>query len=150
MKKDTVSILNVLLVGNNPIDMGNILEKVQQIRGKKIATEIAFDLRSLTERLESFSPNYILIDDDIGRAELAQILEILHQRRKTRNVPVTIIKNSNYQEATQSSGMLDFLLKQNFSPEALYRALTNSLKFKRTQQLLEGFYRRRRNVHRLA
>lgn len=140
--------LNVLLIGNNPIDLSGTLEKIRQIRGRKVMTEIAFDLRSVLERLMNFSPNYILIDDNIGRAELAQTLDVLHHRRKTRNVPITIIKNSNYQEAIQSASSMDFLLKHNFSPEALFRTISNSLKFKRAQHLLSGLHRRRK--HRLA
>ncbi len=136
--------LNVLLVGNNPIDLGSTLEKIRQIRGRKVITEIAFDLKSVLERLVSFSPNYIIIDDNIGRTELSQTLEALMQRRKTRNVPITIIKNSNYEEATSSTGVLDFLLKQNFSAEAFYRTIMNSLKIRRTQRLLSGMYRRSR------
>lgn len=142
--------LNVLLIGNNPIELSGTLEKIRQIRGRKVMTEIAFDLRSVLERLVNFSPNYIVIDDNIGRGELAQTLEILNHRRKTRNIPITIIKNSNYQEAMPSRGVLDFLLKQNFSADALYRTICNSLKIKRTQHLLSGIYRARKRNHRLA
>lgn len=136
--------INVLLIGNNPIDMSRTLEKINQVRGKKIITEIAFDLRSIVERLINFSPNFILIDDNIGRAELSQAVEALGRSRKTKNIPITILKNSNYQEASPSSGVLDYILKQNFSPESLYTTIRNSLKFRRTQLYLYKAYARRK------
>jgi hypothetical protein len=136
--------LNVLLIGNNPIDMSKTLEKINQIRGRKIITEIAFDLRSIIERLMNFSPNFILIDDNIGKAELAQTVDMLSHRRKTKDIPITVLKNSNYQEASPSSSILDYLLKQNFSSESLYTTIRNSLKFKRTQRFLYKSYNKRK------
>jgi CheY-like chemotaxis protein len=136
--------LNVLLIGNNPIDLSKTLEKIHQVRGRKIITEIAFDLRSIVERLINFTPNFILIDDNIGRTELTQAVTTLSRSRKTRNTPITVLKNSNYSEASPSAGILDYILKQNFSPEALYTAIRNSLKFRRTQLLLYKAYRKRK------
>lgn len=143
--------LNVLLIGNNPIDMSRTLEQINQLRGRKIITEIAFDLRSIVERLMNFTPNFILIDDNIGRAELNQAVETLARTRKTRNIPITVLKNSNYQESSASSGVLDYILKQNFSPESLYTAIRNSLKFRRTQlYLYKAYARRKGQLRRLA
>src|SRR5687767_2857764 len=100
--------LNVLVIGNNPIDMGKTLEKVNQIKGRRIITEIAFDLKSIVERLVRFNPNFILIDDNIGKTELALTVDTLSRSRKTRNTPITVLKNSNYRESlsSTSSGVL--------------------------------------------
>jgi DNA-binding response OmpR family regulator len=138
--------LNVLLIGNNPIDMGKTLEKLNQIRGRKIITEIAFDLKSIVERLIRFNPNFILIDDNIGKTELGLTIDTLSRTRKTKNIPITVLKNSNYQESSSSSTSwaLDYLLKQNFSSESLYMTIRNSLKFKRTQLYLYQAYRKRK------
>ena len=135
--------LNVLLIGNNPIDLTRTLEKLNQIHGRKIITEIAFDLRSIVERLIKFSPNFILIDDNIGRLELTETVNTLSRSRKTKNVPITVLKNSNYRESS-GSGILDYVLKQHFSADSFYSILKNSLKFKRTQLYLYKAYQRRR------
>jgi CheY-like chemotaxis protein len=141
--------LNVLLIGNNPIDMSRTLEKINAIQGRRIITEIAFDLKSIVHRLLRFTPNFILIDDNIGRAELAEAVNELSHNRKTKDIPITIIKNSNYQEASLSNSVMDYILKQNFSSESLYTALLNSLKFRRTQQYLHKVYQKRKNQLRL-
>lgn len=135
--------LNVLLVGNNPIDLTRTLEKLNQLHGTRIITEIAFDLRSILERLMKFSPNYILIDDNIGKSEMTQTIYTLGKTRKTKDVPITVLKNSNYRESS-TTGILDYVLKQNFTAEAFYSILRNSLKFKRTQLYLRNAYNKRK------
>lgn len=133
----------MLLIGNNPIDMTKTLEKLNQIRGRRIVTEIAFDSRSIDERLEHFEPNFIIIDDNIGKPELTQIVHALSKNRKTRGVPITVLKNSNYHESSPN-GILDYVLKQNFSAESFYSILRNSLKVRRTQLFLHKAYERRK------
>jgi hypothetical protein len=135
--------LNVLLIGNNPIDLTKTLDKLNQIHGRRIITEIAFDLRSIVERLIKFNPNYILIDDNIGKSELDQTIHTLSKSRKTKDVPITVLKNSNYHESSVS-GIMDYVLKQHFSAESFYSMLRNSLKFKRTQLFLYKAYQRRK------
>lgn len=141
--------LNVLLIGNNPIDLTTTLEKLNQIHGRRVITEIAFDLRSIVERLIKFSPNFILIDDNIGKVELTETINTLSKSRKTKDVPITVLKNSNYHEST-SPGILDYALKQNFSAESFYSILRNSLKFRRTQlYLYKAYQRRKRQLRKL-
>jgi CheY-like chemotaxis protein len=135
--------LHVLLIGNNPIDLTKTLDKINQLHGRRIITEIAFDLRSIIERLMKFNPNYILIDDNIGRSELNQTIHTLSKSRKTKDVPITVLKNSNYHESS-ASGILDYVLKQNFSAESFYNILRNSLKFRRTQLFLYKAYKKRK------
>ena len=135
--------LHVLLIGNNPIDLTKTLEKLNQMHGRRIITEIAFDLRGIVERLMKFNPNYILIDDNIGKSELNETINTLSKSRKTKDVPITVLKNSNYHESS-SRGIQDYVLKQQFSAETFYTILRNSLKFKRTQLFLYKAYRRQK------
>ena len=136
--------VNVLLIGNNPIEMGRVLHNLQQIRGHRITTESAFDLKSIMERLLRFRPNYILIDDNIGKTEMVAAVASLSSNRKTKDIPITVLKNSNYSESMGSSSILDYLLKQNLSPDALYNTLKNSLKLRRTQVFLYQAYKKRK------
>lgn len=140
----SVEPLNLLLVGNNPIELSSILSKVQMIPGNKIITEIAFDLKSLFERLINFRPNYILIDDNIGSTELSEALHALADNKKTRDIPVTVLKNSNYEETKGSSSVLDYVLKQNISTESILNTVKNSIKSRRTQLFLYRAYNMRK------
>jgi CheY-like chemotaxis protein len=138
--------VNILLIGNNPIEMGPVLEKLGQVRARKIITEIAFDLKSILERLASFHPNFILIDDNIGRHELIEAVNKLSSNRKTKDIPITVLKNSNYKESFASNSIQDYLLKQNLSTEALYNTIKNTLRFKRTQRYLLQAYKNRKGM----
>ncbi len=138
--------LNVLLVGNNPIELSSVLIKLKELRSQKLCIQTAFDLKSSLERLISFHPNFILIDDNIGKHELTEAVNTFAANRKTKEVPITVLKNSNYQEALASSSVLDYILKQNLSAERFYNTVKNALKFKRTQRYLLEAYRHRKGL----
>jgi len=139
------SPLNVLLIGNNPMEMGTVLDKLNQVRSQKITTEIAFDLRSILQRLVRFNPNFIFIDDNIGRAEMQQAVKELESNGKTKDIPITVLKSSNYREAFGASSILDYLLKDNLSVEALCNTVRNSLRFRKTQLHLNKAYKKRKS-----
>lgn len=135
--------LRILVVGNNPIELSKLLTRIQKINDKRVAIEIAFDIQSISSRLEKFKPDYILIDDNIGRSALKEIVSLLLRTKETKDIPITVLKNSNYTEAI-GSGVMDYLLKETLTGESLHRALTNSIKFRKTQQYLYQAYRKRK------
>jgi hypothetical protein len=135
--------LNVLVVGNNPIELGHVFESLERIPGKRISTEIAFDLPTIFERLGKFRPTFILIDDNIGKTELKMTVAALLKYRKTKRVPITVLKNSNYHEAI-SVGVMNYVLKNDLTGESLYQAFKNSMKFKNTHHYLYKAYKKRR------
>ena len=137
--------MHVLLVGNNPIELSAVLKKLQDVRGFKIVTEIAFDVKSIMERLIRFNPNFILIDDNLGKSELKETINTLSSNAKTKDIPITVLKNSNYHESLMANSILDYLLKQNLSADAIYNTLKNSLRFKRTQLYLYQVYQKRKD-----
>ncbi|HWA32498.1 MAG TPA: hypothetical protein VG737_00130 [Cyclobacteriaceae bacterium] len=133
----------VLVVGNNPIELGHIFERLHGITGKIIQTEMAFDLKSILERLSLFQPQHIIIDDNIGRSELQAMVMRLH-RKRTRHVPITVLKNSNYQESI-GAGVMNFVLKKNLTSDLLYRELQNSLRFLESQRYWHKLFNKRRS-----
>jgi CheY-like chemotaxis protein len=135
--------LKVLVVGNNPIDLSRTFDSLSKITDHKVITEIAFDLTSIIERLTRFKPNYILIDDNLGQPELKATVLALIGNRKTRHVPITVLKNSNYHEA-MNSGVMNYVLKETVTGDSLYTALKNSLKFKKTQLFMLQAYKKRK------
>ncbi|MEQ8425342.1 MAG: hypothetical protein RIA63_11580, partial [Cyclobacteriaceae bacterium] len=101
------------------------------------------NIKTILERLVNFKPNYILIDDNIGKVELKNAVRMLSSDKKTKNIPIAILKNSNYEEVF-SVGVMDYILKENISGQSLYSVLTNSLKFRRTQLYLYKALKRRK------
>lgn len=135
--------LNVLVVGNNPIDVSRLFEKLSQDKGKRIVVETAFDLKTAHERLSKFLPDYILIDDNIGKSELKITMNALLTDRKTKDIPITVLKNSNYQEFIDM-GILSYVLKDNLTIESLYNELKNSFRLRKTQRYIYEAYRKRK------
>jgi hypothetical protein len=133
---------NVLVVGNNPIELGHVFDRLHGIRGRTILTEMAFDLQTILQRLTLFRPQHIIIDDNVGQPALHDIVDKLHSS-KSSHVPITILKNSNYQEAI-GNGVMNFVLKQNLTSELLHLELLNSLRFFETHQYWDKAYRKRK------
>lgn len=134
---------DVLLIGNNPIELSKVFDHIRQTRHERILTEIAFDLNSSLHRLVTFRPSHIVIDDNIGREGLTQAIKTFARHTKTKNVPITIIKNSNYLEAI-TFGVMNYVLKQNLTGDSLFVALRHSLKFKKTQEFMKSAYQKRK------
>ena len=148
--KQAFENLNVLLVGNNPIELSRIFDNIRNVPRRKILTEIAFDIKTIIERLAKFQPNYILIDDNIGKLELKNAVKMLGKDKKTKNIPIAILKNSNYEEVF-SVGVTDYILKENINGQSLFTALSNSLKFRKTQlYLYKAMKRRKDQLRKLA
>jgi hypothetical protein len=135
--------LQVLMVGNNPIELSGMVERLQEVKSRRIITQFAFDLKSSLQCLINFHPSFIIIDDNIGKAELSLSVHAFSRKRKTKDIPITIVKNYNY-EPVVNNGPLNYVLKSNLTGEALYRALTNSLKYRKTQDYLKQVYKKRK------
>jgi len=139
---DAAGTLKLLVVGNNPIELSRVLEQIEKIDRKK-DVKIAFDFHSIIDRLSNFTPDFILIDDNIGKNELRQVVDQLLSERRTKNIPITVLKNYNYRE-TITSGVMEFLLKENLSSENIYKALRNSLRLRKTEMYLINSYKKRK------
>lgn len=120
----------VLLIGNNPMELSQVCYHLHGIPYKKVLTELAFDLTSMLHRLDRFQPQHILIDDDMGCRELRNL--VVNIRRLAGDVPITVVKNSNYKE-TIGSGVTNFILKSQLSGEKLYREMINANHFRHMQ-----------------
>jgi len=102
-----------------------------------VITEIAFDLKRGLNWLTRFTPNFIILDDNLGRLELTSAVRSFFHFKKTKNIPVTVLKN--YQEAFGGIAM-NFIL----SEESLYSAFRSSLISVRAQLFLKKIYRKRK------
>jgi len=131
------------MIGNNPLELAKVFDYLKNLPDKKVITEIAFDLKSGLQRLAKFNANFIILDDNLGRYELTHAVGSLSHYKKTKNVPVAVLKNSNYHEAFGGVAM-NYILKENLSEKALYAAFRSSLISARAQSYLRNVYKKRR------
>ncbi len=133
-----VDVWKILIVGNNPIELSRVNDWLHGIRQTVVRTELAFDTESIFQRLITFSPKHILMDDNMGKPVMRQVVARLQRHA----VPITVLKNSNYEE-TIGTGVTNFLLKQNLTSELLYRELLNSMRFQESQASRNRLYGKR-------
>ncbi len=145
METKVLSSWQLLLVGNNPIELSSVVDHLKDIRHQPIVARFAFDLRSSLHCLTRFDPSYILIDDNIGAFELKETVHKFAQHKKTKDVPITIIKNSNY-EATLFDTPLDYVLKSNLSSDRILKTLHRSTTARDAQEFLKKAYQRRKGL----
>ena len=146
MKTTTLSArsrepINVLLVGNNPVDLSAIHNLLNNFRERRYITETAFDISGFFRRLLKFTPNFIIIDDNLGNVAVKDLVNKLSTDTKTRDIPITLLKNSNYRDSS-ATGLMDFMLKDNLSGESVYKSLLNSRRLRKAQVSLYKLYKK--------
>ncbi|MDN5201749.1 hypothetical protein QQ008_10260 [Fulvivirgaceae bacterium BMA10] len=133
--------LNVLLVGNNPIEMTKLYGYLSAIKGKKIIAEYCFSARDSLIKALKLKPACILIDDSIDNLSIKRLMEGIGRHVKTRDIPLTLLKSSNKRQVSDY-GFSDFLMKENLSSENLYRSILNLIKFRKTHRYLYKKYKK--------
>lgn len=136
--------VNILLIGNNPSELGGIYNLLKSIKNRTFRTEIQFDLSNIFRRISRFNPACILIDDNLERLKLIKLVRSLNRHVRTRDIPITVIKNSNYSEPPIQEAQ-DFLLKESLTSEALDKSIFNSIRFKRMQRYLTVNYKQKKS-----
>ncbi len=141
-KKDSIEIL---LVGNNPMEMSDIYENLLKYKRGILNAAITFELNGLLSKIIKIKPQSIVIDDKYGREELKAVINSLLHNNKTRHIPITLIKNSN-QEMAVDLGADDFVLKHNLSAIELLASIKNAVKFRATRNYFTKTYTRHSGV----
>ncbi|WMN12852.1 hypothetical protein QYS49_34805 [Marivirga salinae] len=137
----------VLLVGNNPIEMSIIYEKLHALKDKIKHIETAFSQEDMIRKINSIHPNCILLDDNIGLSPLKAIVNSINELSKEA-ISITLLKSNNYQELT--SGVQEYLMKDGLDETRIYNSLRNALRFKKTQQFFRiKYYSGKRNIKRM-
>lgn len=140
---NNIEPINVFLIGNNPIELSNIYEKLKEIRNKTYQTEIGFELRGLFKKIMKFNPACILIDDNVERSYMKKLTLKLASNRHTKDIPITILKNSNRDSYITNAE--EFLLKDSVTSELLSRSIGNSIRLKKMRTRISLMYKKRKS-----
>jgi CheY-like chemotaxis protein len=134
---------NVLLIGNNPMTLDNIYGKLMNLKDKKMIIDFCFDCRKSIIRALRFRPHIIFLDDNINKKLIRKFIDRINRNQKTKDIPITLLKSSNYNEVV-TSGVQDYLLKESITSERLYHTMQNAGRFKKTARILKIASRRRK------
>jgi len=125
--------LAVLVVGNNPSNVGKIYTNLLTARGRKLVAHFAFDLRNILSRIRKTKPTSIIIDDTLGQKQISWLVSKIRKSRSLKGIAITLIKSSN-SELPASNGVDELVLHQEITRERLYQAVLNSLKFRKYKE----------------
>jgi hypothetical protein len=139
--------ISVLLVGNNPIEMSVIFEKLHAVKDKIKKIEIAFSHEDMLKKINLMHPNCLLLDDNIGLITLKSIIHTVNELSREA-ISITLLKSHNKQEIT--FGVQEYILKDGIEGARIYNALRNALRFKKTQQFFRiKYYSGKRTIKRM-
>ncbi|MDH5604558.1 MAG: hypothetical protein OEY51_11490 [Cyclobacteriaceae bacterium] len=137
--------IRVFLIGNNPSDLSNIYDQITSIRKVKFITDYSFDFKNIISKISRFSPASILVDDNMEKNDLKILFSTLCEHPKTRQIPITIIQNSNRDDMPRE-GASGFILKQAITSESLFNTIVNSLKSSGFKEYLNDSFAKRKKV----
>ena len=137
---------NVLIVGNNPKELANFYINLINFERIHFFTDVSFDLKESMSVALKNKPNYILLDDCYPAIQLKKFIRRIRNNNKTHDIPVGILKSSNKSQILVN-GIQDFFLKENFSAERLFYAISNSRKIRRAQIILYKTVKRSRRQY---
>jgi len=137
-----IDAINVFLIGNNPIELSNIYNKLKDIHHKTFKAEVGFELKGLFKRITRFNPACILIDDNVERQYVNQLLSRLSSNQKTRNIPITVLKNDNKDRHMLQAE--EYLLKDGVTSEVLLKSILNSIRLKKMQRKAAIIYKKKK------
>ncbi len=134
------SPVSILLIGNNPVELGKVYEQLKKATGIRFITEIAFSLSDGVKKAMKVKPSCILVDDNLSNKNIKALTDNLNKDERTSDIPVTLLKSSNYKEVI-ASGIQDFLLKDYLTADKLTRSILNGIKYRKTKVYLYKTYK---------
>lgn len=132
--------VNILLIGNNPIEMSRIYDQLKRATGVRFITNIAFSLSDGIAKAVSTKPSCILVDDAMEDRHISDFTRSLTDDTRTSDIPVALLKSSNY-TSISASGIQEYLLKEYLDADRLTKSIRNILKYKRMRLILYKSYK---------
>lgn len=138
---------NILVIGNDPIELSNIYDRLKKLNPSRFRTYFSFDIRNIGAKLRRINPDTLLIDDRMGSDSIRKLVNVL-RRKKFRNLTLTLLKSSNF-HGPEEEGIDDYVMKDNFTGEGFYKSLRNTFRIRRTSALFRSYLKGRRRVRKL-
>ena len=104
--------IRVLMIGNNPREMGCLSNHLRNFRWKRFAVNATFDLKEGWKIAQYFKPDYILIDGLFEPEEIKAFTGQIRERKSTHSAIIALLKENSATELV-IPGVQDYLLKDN-------------------------------------
>lgn len=141
MDKSVSHPINILIIGNNPVELSRIRNKFKNLKGPKFIADFCFSTRDSLLKITKSKPGCILVDDNLDKDSIAELSSELNKKNKTKNIPITLLKTS-YKNQKYIPGISDFLLKDSLSGESMSKAIINVIKSRKSHRYLYIKYKK--------
>ena len=102
--------IGVLMVGNNPLELGQYCRSLFNFREAKFTIETAFNSEECFKNIVKFKPSIVVVDDSVGFMSMIEITDKMYSDMRFAHIPVIVIKNSSYHHATLKKGVDAFVM----------------------------------------
>lgn len=123
--------IGVLMVGNNPMELGQCCRSLTNFRKAKFTIETAFDSGECFKCLVKFKPSIVVLDDSIGFMSMMEIAETMRSDARFAHIPLIIIKSSNYHHAALKKGVDAFVMLDRVLSGELPYTILHSIKHRK-------------------
>jgi len=126
--KNNRQYINVLLIGNNPIEMTSIYNQLLSNKRKTYIADVCFSLKDSLKKILNNKPDLILLDDTVAIMEnMKEFIDKFRKNSKISNIPVVLMKSSNVCTAL-SNHVEDYLMKGSLTTEVLSNTIEKNLR----------------------
>ena len=119
-------VMKVLIIGNNPLEIAEIYDKLGNSRRKYYMVDVSFSLKDGRRRALKNHPDVILLDDNLDYAELKYFTNEIKSQHKFSHVKIILLKSSN-QRYLLLKEVEDYLLKSAINTEMLDKVIFNQI-----------------------
>ena len=122
-------VIKVLMIGNNPRELGCLSIHLRNFQWKKFAVNATFDLKEGWRIAQYFKPDYILVESAFGEDPIRNFIAEIRQHRSTKMATVALLKEDNGTQLMIPE-VQDYLLKDNIVSDTFAFDVLNAISLK--------------------
>ncbi len=117
-------VTKVLIIGNNPLELAEIYDKLSNSRKKYYMVDVSFNLKDGKHRTFKNNPDVILLDDNLDYKGMSDFTSMIKSNPKFINLKFILMKTSN-QKYILLDQVEDYLLKPAINTDILDKVISN-------------------------
>ena len=133
----TPQVIKVLMISNNPREMGCLSDHLRKFTWKKFNVVATFDLKQGQRLAYSHRPHYILLDGSLDQQLLRTWVQTLRKGKQFQHTAIALLKENNRAQLV-IPGVQDYLLKDSIVSDTFALKVLSAvrLKIKETKKVL--------------
>jgi PleD family two-component response regulator len=118
--------VNVMIIGNNPIELTNLYSILSNNRSKNYIAEVCFSVKDSLSKMLSKRPDCILLDDNLVVDQIKTFFRKIKSNSSLSNIPIVLLKSTNF-SSEASNDVNDYLLKNTIDADVLNKTIEKNI-----------------------